>query len=112
MWRYPLPLKDPVLAPGEIRTVKVASVAGSPLPAGARTMAVNVTVTEGTGPGWLAVGAGAAPSIPMVNFSPREARAGFGWVDVAANGTDRVRNNSYGTVHLGLDVHGHDAAVR
>lgn len=58
------------------------------------------------------MGAGAAPSIPMVNYSPREARAGFGWVDVAADGTDRVRNNSYGTVHLGLDVHGHDAAVR
>jgi hypothetical protein len=48
----------------------------------------------------------------MVNCSPREARAGFGWVDVVADGTVRVRNNSYGTVHLVLDVHGHDAAVR
>ena len=80
---------------------------GSPVPMGVSLLAVNVTITNGTRPGWVAIAASGTPGIPLVNYVANEARAGFGTVDVAADGTVRIRNESTGSVHVVLDVHGY-----
>jgi hypothetical protein len=98
-----------VLQAGETRVVKVGEAVASPIPVSARLVAVNVTVTNGSAGGWLAVGAGPTVDIPIVNYRPYEVRAGFGWVGVAVDGTVRIKNGSTGVVDVILDVHGHDA---
>ena len=96
-----------ILGPGEVRTFRVAGAPGSPVPMGVSLLAVNVTITNGTRPGWVAIAASGTPGIPLVNYVANEARAGFGTVDVAADGTVRIRNESTGSVHVVLDVHGY-----
>lgn len=96
-----------ILGPNEVRTFRVAGAPGSSVPSGTSMVAVNLTVTNATKPGWVAVGASSSPGIPLVNYVADEARAGFGTVDVAPDGTVRVRNESTGSVHVVLDVHGY-----
>lgn len=96
-----------ILGPGEIRAFRVAGGPGTPVPTGTSMVAVNLTVTDGNQPGWVAAGATSAPGIPLVNYRPGEARAGFGTIDVAPDGRVWVRNESKGRVHVVLDVHGY-----
>jgi hypothetical protein len=99
----------PVLGPGETRRV---SVAGSPLapavPADARGVLLNVTVTEPSAAGYLTVwpAGRARPLASNLNFTPGQTVANAAFVGTGTGGGVEVFNFT-GSSHLVVDVVGY-----
>ncbi len=101
-----------VLGAGESRTVKVAGVTGSPVPAGAAAVAVNLTVVPTTSSGWLSANDVGWTRTSALNFPAGTVVAGLAMVPLAADGTMVLHNGSRGPVQVVVDVQGYAAAVR
>jgi IPT/TIG domain/Beta-propeller repeat len=101
-------LGGPALAAGADRAFTVRGVCGIPASAGA--ISVNVTVTQGTGPGDLRLRPGGTP-LPLVstiNYGAGQTRANNATLLLGPGGTVTVRSaQATGTVHLLLDVNGY-----
>jgi len=101
---------SPILAAGEIRTLSAASKCS--LPAGAKVLSVNETVTGQTVDGGLLLFRGDltwTPTASSLSFRPGITRSNNGIVEVTGDGTGsfKVFNNSTGAVHFILDVNGY-----
>jgi hypothetical protein len=104
------PLGGPGLVPSSPRSFPLTGVCG--IPAGAKSLSLNITVTGPTQPGFLSLypgDFGIAPSHSNINFSAGQTRANNTVVLLATNGagTLAVLNGSAGTVHLIVDVNGY-----
>ena len=102
------PRGGPVLAAGSERTFMLAGVCG--VPASARVLALNVTVTGATTIGHLVLRAGGTAGVPTSNVSYRvgQTRANSAIVSLSAASELIVRaNQASGTVHVILDVTGY-----
>ena len=100
----------PSLAAGGTRTFTVTGACA--VPADAKALTVNATVTHTTGgPGHLRLwpGDGAMPVASTINFQPGQTRANNATVALAGNGsgTIKVFNAAPGTVDFILDVSGY-----
>jgi hypothetical protein len=100
-----------ILAAGASRTVRVAGVAGSPVPAGASAVAVNLTVVPTTASGWLSATDAGSTRTSSVNFPAGMVVANLAVVPLAPDGTMVVHNGSPRSVHLVVDVQGYAAAA-
>ncbi len=96
-----------IIPAGGDRVVKVAGVAGSPVPAGAVAASVNLTVVPTTGAGWLSAAAARTTTSSVVNFRPGTVVASLTVVSLASDGTITVHNGSRRAVHLVVDVQGY-----
>jgi hypothetical protein len=98
----------PALAAGETRTLSPAGRCG--IPGTARSLSVNVTVTQPAGTGDLLLYPANLPTAPVastISFRPGKTRANNTLLLLASNGTGfKVHNFSAGTVHFILDVSG------
>jgi Tol biopolymer transport system component len=105
------PQGGPALASGVARTVTAAGACG--IPAEARALAVNITVTGPTGAGYLTVhpGKSAAPVASTLNFVAGVTRANNAIVPLAIDGTLALEPlvGGGGTVHVIVDVVGYFA---
>ena len=104
------PLAGPAMAGSSTRTFVLAGSCG--VPAGAKSLAVNVTVVNPANAGFLNVYPAdqSAPTTSTINFVPTvSARANNAIVSLAfdASGGVKVQNGSPGTLHLILDVVGY-----
>ena len=104
------PLGGPALSGGGAqRTFTVASTCG--LPASAKAISVNLTVTQPSAAGSLTLfpGNGAPTGTSSINFAAGQTRANNAMLSLATDGTSSfgVQNNSAGTVHFILDVNGY-----
>jgi hypothetical protein len=104
------PLGGPALGAGARRDFPLAGACG--IPADAKALSLNVTVTGPTEAGFLSLfpaDLGLAPSHSTINFSAGQTRANNTVVPLAANGagTLAVRNGSAGGVNLIVDVNGY-----
>ena len=103
------PRGGPALAPNATRSFKLTGACA--IPSGARSLAVNVTVTQPAAAGFLGVYPGDAFPLGTSNVSFRagQTRAGFSVVTLAidGSGTVLVTNGSGGPAHLILDVSGY-----
>ena len=103
------PLGGPALAAGTQRTFTAAGNCG--IPAGAKSLAVNVTVTGPTAGGFLGFYAGNA--IPLgtstINFGSGATRTNNSVLELATDGsgTIGVQNGAGGNVQVILDVFGY-----
>ena len=99
----------PSLAAGEIRAVAVAGKCG--VPASARALSLNVTVTGPAAAGSLSLYRADLTIPPLasnINFQAAQTRANNAIVSVAGDGTGiKVMNGSPGTVDLILDANGY-----
>ena len=94
-----------VLGPGDTRELQVAGREGVPA-TGALAVALNVTVVEPTGAGFLTVWpSGAQPTASNLNFVAGRTVANAVLVGVGADGRIRLFNSS-GTTHVVVDVAG------
>jgi len=94
-------------AQGE-RTFALAGRCG--IPASARTLSVNVTVTGAAAPGNVVLFPGGtfAPSTSTLNYAAGATRANNGMVGLGAGAALAVRaNQASGSVHVILDVNGY-----
>lgn len=93
---------------GGHRTVKVrvAGVAGSPVPQGAQAVALNVTVGSPSADGYLQV-SNTGRSLSALSFRKGVKVANFVLSKVASDGTVTVSNPSRATVNLYVDVQGY-----
>jgi hypothetical protein len=95
------------LAPGASLTVKVAGVAGSPVPAGATSAAVNLTATAPQRAGFLTADSTSSGGTSTANFTAGQTVANLVITRLASNGTMTIVNHSYGTVQVIADVEGY-----
>jgi hypothetical protein len=100
----------PALAPGYPRLFYVAGLCG--IPADARALAVNVTVTQPHAAGYLTLFPGNTAPLPAtstINFSPGQTRANQAILPLSPDGAGALGAvvGSAGTVHLILDVSGY-----
>lgn len=99
------------LGPGETVTVQVGGVAT--VPADAAGAALNVTVTEPDGPGYLTVYPTDAASVPLassINWTGGQTIANAVTVKLAADGSFTIAN-PFSSVHVVVDLAGwYDAA--
>jgi hypothetical protein len=86
--------------------VRVAGASGTPVPAGARAVLLNLTVTRSARGGSLEV-SDDADGTSVLNFGRRATVANFVLSKVAPNGTIRVENHSRGRVHVLASVQGY-----
>ncbi len=97
------------LAANATRTVTLAGVCG--IPAGAKAVALNVTVTGGTTTGMVGLFPGNAFPLgtSALNYRAGVTKANNAMAELATNGagTLGVQNAASGTVHLLLDVSGY-----
>jgi hypothetical protein len=99
------------LASGAERLVTVAGTCG--VPATARAVVLNVTVTQPTGTGFVTVSAGNAsvPSTSTINFSAGQTRANNAVANLSTDGQGRLKAfatvTGPGTVHFIVDVAGY-----
>jgi hypothetical protein len=102
----PGPYGGPPLGGAE-RTFVLAGKCG--IPAGARSVSVNVTVVQPTADGFLSIypGAGPTPTSSLVNFRAGQVRANNAVLMLGVAGDVVVRNGSAGSVHFLLDVNGY-----
>ena len=102
-------LGGPALVPSATRLFGLANTCG--VPASARALSVNLTVTGATAPGFLTLypGSGTLPVASHVNFSTGQTRANNAVVPLssAGDGVLAVQNGSTGAVHVILDVNGY-----
>ena len=97
----------PMLAGKSTRTFVIAGRCG--VPASAKAVSVNLTVTEPASPGFLTLFAADAASLPPtsnINFVPALTRANDALVQLSTSGEIKVRKGSAGAVHFILDVNG------
>ena len=98
----------PILAAGETRPVAPGTRCA--LPASAKGLSANVTVTSPAAAGYLTLYPADAPSRPVastLNFRASQTRANGALVTLGAGGAGfKVFNGSAGTVHFVLDVNG------
>jgi plastocyanin len=98
----------PALAAGGTRTFLVAGTCG--MPATARAVSINVTVTQPTAAGDLRLFPGGAP-LPLVstiNYRAGQTRANNAIASLGATGNLSVKcDQGSGTVHLVIDVNGY-----
>ena len=108
------PLGGPALSPGvSVRTFPMTGICG--IPATAKAVSVNQTVTEASAAGFIRVYAGdltgaLIPITSAVSFSAGKTRANNGIVALAQDGTGTiaVENDAVGgTLHFILDVNGY-----
>jgi len=104
----PGPLGGPALAAGATRNFVLAGTCG--IPASAKVVSINVTVTEPTAAGDLRLFAGGAP-LPLVstiNYRAMQTRANNAVVTLGASGDIAVLSDqASGTVQFILDVDGY-----
>lgn len=104
------PWTGPALQAGEIRTFPMHGRCG--IPATARSLALNVTVTVPSAPGNLRLYPGheALPLASTINFGPGQTRANNALTRLSSNGSGHlsVKNDqATGSVHLLIDVTGY-----
>lgn len=98
---------DPFVA-GNVEVI-FADVAPCGVPAGARALAVNVTVTRSSGPGYLSLYPWGMP-VPLVstiNYRAGQTRANNAVVSLSFGGMALKVGQASGTVHVILDVYGY-----
>jgi hypothetical protein len=104
------PLAGPALQPGATRAFAVAGFACG-IPAEAKAVSVNATVTAPGAAGFLTLAPGGAafPLTSTINFSPGQTRANNAVVTLATDGSGRidVTNGATAPVHFILDVNGY-----
>ena len=98
------------VAPGASLTLRVAGLTGSPVPAGASSAALNLTVTTPQYSGFLSVDAVAGTGSSTTNFVTGQTVANMVLTRLTPTGRATVTNHSGGTVHLVIDVEGYIAA--
>ncbi len=101
------PTGAPALQPFEDRGFGLAGLCG--IPAGARAVALNVTITQPLAPGdlrFFPLSPSPAPLDSTINFGPGQTRANNAILELGS-GFLVVRNDSTMTVHLILDVNGY-----
>ncbi len=100
----------PELAAGEQRTF-VLTTGPCTIPSTAKSVAVNVTVTQPGAAGDLRLFATGTPVPPSttINFAKDQTRANNAVVALPSDGTGRidVKNDGAGTVHVIIDVNGY-----
>ena len=101
---------SPILGPGETRSMALQGRCS--IPAGAMSLAINMTTTGQTASGELILFRGdlvSAPAARSLGFRPGIIRANNGFVELARDGTGTIKvfNSSTGMVHLVLDVTGY-----
>lgn len=104
----PGPFGAPSLSAGEARSVSVLNRCG--LPATAKALSLNVTVTEPLAPGYVTIFPGGTPVPPTstVNYVPGQTRANNAIIPVGAAGDlTAFCGQMTGTVHVILDVNGY-----
>jgi hypothetical protein len=97
----------PALAGGSTRLFKLLGRCA--LPASAKAVSVNLTVTDAAAQGFLTLFAADAASLPFashINFVPGLTRANNALVRLSSSGEIKVRNGAAGAVHFILDVSG------
>jgi hypothetical protein len=101
------PGQGPALAPLAERQFTLAGACG--VPAGAKALSVNVTVTQPAAPGHLALYPAnhPAPGTSVINFTAGATRANNAILALDAAGAVKVRSGANGTVHLVIDVNGY-----
>jgi len=102
-------LGGPALAASGRRNFSLNNVCG--IPATAKAISVNLTVTGAAAPGFVSLfpGNGIAPATSNINFGVGQTRANNAVVLLATNGNGSlaVLNGAAGTVHFILDVNGY-----
>jgi hypothetical protein len=102
------PFGGPPLAANTVRTVTVTGVCG--VPVGAKSLALNVAVTQPTAPGNLTVFTTGAPQpiTSTINYGTGRTRANNAIVSPDASGSLSVyANQTSGTVQVIVDVNGY-----
>jgi uncharacterized repeat protein (TIGR01451 family) len=102
------PFGGPPLAAGLERTFTVAGRCG--IPATAKAVSFNVTITGPTSPGHISLypGGTTLPLVSTMNFSPGQTRANNAIIVLGAGGTLAVTSGQgSGTVHFILDTNGY-----
>ncbi|MGI8808947.1 MAG: hypothetical protein ACR2KK_14125 [Acidimicrobiales bacterium] len=103
------PYSGAKLAAGGTRTVTLAGVAGSGVPAtGANAAVFNVTVTNGADTGFLTVypSASIRPNVSSVNWAPNETVGNYVTMKLGSNGAVDVFNGSPAPVDVIVDITG------
>jgi len=97
----------PALAAGANRVFTVVGQCG--IPAGAKAISSNVTITQPTAPGHVILfPGGIAPGVSNLNFRAGQTRANNAIVPLSATGSVSVTDGqSSGTTHFILDVNGY-----
>jgi hypothetical protein len=93
---------SPVLAGTVERSFVLAGQCG--IPAGAKAVSANVTVTGGNGAGFVTVGPGCIPQASTLNWASGQTRANNAVLSLDVGGAVTVKANS--SVQLILDVNG------
>ena len=102
------PYGGPALAAGADRTLVLAGQCG--IPASARAVAANLTVTQPTDQGHIQVGpvGGPMPPTSVMNFTAGQTRANNAVLELGSSGAVLVRSVlPTGSVHFILDVNGY-----
>ena len=101
----------PALASGATRVFPITSNMGAPcnVPSTAKSVSVNITVTQPTAPGHLILfPGGTPPGVSNINFRAGQTRANNAISPLSATGTLSVTDGqSSGTTHFILDVNGY-----
>jgi hypothetical protein len=95
------------LAPWASLTVRVAGITGSPVPAGAKAAAINLTATAPQRAGNLSADSSATSGSSTANFAAGQTVANLLVGRLSSTGTITITNHSGGTVHLVADVTGY-----
>jgi hypothetical protein len=104
------PWGGPALVAGEIRTFPMTGTCG--IPAGAKSLVLNVTVNLPTAPGDLRLYPGyeALPLASSINFQAGQTRANNAIIRLSSNGSGHLsikNDQTSGTVYVILDVTGY-----
>lgn len=102
------PLGGPALASGADRTFPASGACG--IPATARALSANVTVTQASDPGHLSIFPGSTPpaGVSTINYGAGQTRANNALLPLDGAGALGVRNGqASGTAHLLIDVTGY-----
>ena len=102
------PLSGPVLAPGAVRIFQASGNCG--IPAGAKSVASNITVVNASTVGWLTLFPGDGSSTPFVstlNYISGRVRGNNAAVTLSADGKVAVFNSGPNVVNVVIDVTGY-----
>lgn len=105
------PLGGPAMTSGQVRTFALAGSCG--VPSSAKALALNVTVTQPTGGGFVrfAPGGCAPPNASTINFSAGQTRANNSILSLAGDGSGTLSANAVvtggGTLQLLIDIDGY-----
>jgi hypothetical protein len=105
------PLGGPVLATGASRTFAIGPACG--VPAAAKAISINMTVTQPTGAGFVRLTPGGCTTLPIgtINFSAGQTRSNNAVLPLAVDGSGALTATAQvvgnGSVHLIVDVNGY-----